>query len=68
MTTVAQFIDDLGGTVAVAERLDLAPTTVSSWKTSNSIPKWRKSALRQFAEQQGKEMPEQFDLPQEQAA
>ncbi|USA40243.1 hypothetical protein NCF86_03555 [Pelagerythrobacter marinus] len=58
MDTVSQFIDKLGGTVAVANGLDLAPTTVSSWKTSNSIPKWREPALRELAAAQGVEYPD----------
>lgn len=45
MQTIEQFIVDLGGTVAVANALDLAPTTVSSWKSANSIPKWRRDGL-----------------------
>ena len=53
MQTVEQFIDALGGTVAVANALGLAPTTVSSWKPANSIPKWRVDALRAFAAGKG---------------
>lgn len=49
MQTVEQFIDALGGTVAVATALELAPTTVSSWKASGSIPKWRMDGIRQLA-------------------
>lgn len=63
MQNVGQFIDALGGTVAVANAMELAPTTVSSWKSSNSIPKWREPALRTFANEQGVEYPE--DFPQE---
>ena len=60
MQTVEQFIDALGGTVAVANALGLAPTTVSSWKPANSIPKWRVDALRAFAAEKGIEYPEAF--------
>ena len=38
-------IDDLGGTVAVATALGLPPSTVSSWKSSGRIQKWRKRDL-----------------------
>jgi hypothetical protein len=60
MQTVEQFIDALGGTVAVATALDLAPTTVSSWKTSGSIPKWRMDGLRQLAALKKVEVPASF--------
>jgi len=49
MQTVEQFIDALGGTIAVATALDLPPTTVSSWKSSGSIPKWRMEGLTRLA-------------------
>lgn len=60
MQTVEQFIDALGGTIAVASALDLAPTTVSSWKASGSIPKWRIEGLRQLAALKKVEMPATF--------
>jgi len=63
MQTVEQFIDDLGGTVAVASALDLAPTTVSSWKSSGSIPKWRKGELAAFAKTKGLTFPDSFATP-----
>jgi len=43
--TVDELIKALGGTTAVAVALFLPPTTVSSWKASNSIPKWRKPGI-----------------------
>jgi len=46
---VAVFIDQLGGTVKVAAALELSPTTVSSWKSSNSIPRWRRKDLLALA-------------------
>lgn len=63
MQTVEQFIDALGGTVAVATALDLAPTTVSSWKSSGSIPKWRRDGLRPLAEQKCVDFPDEFAPP-----
>ncbi|MBO9602571.1 MAG: hypothetical protein J7496_08695 [Novosphingobium sp.] len=63
METVEQFIDALGGTVEVANALDLAPTTVSSWKSSNSIPKWRRADLGAFAKVKGRELPAVFAQP-----
>lgn len=60
MQTVEQFIDELGGTVAVATALELAPTTVSSWKSSGSIPKWRMDGLRQLAALKRIEVPAGF--------
>lgn len=61
MQTVEAFIKALGGTVAVATALDLPPTTVSSWKSSGSIPKWRMDAIRKFAKRKGVQVPEGFD-------
>jgi hypothetical protein len=58
MNTVEQFIDALGGTVAVANAMDLAPTTVSSWKSSNSIPKWRLDGLRTLASEKSVDVPD----------
>lgn len=58
--TVEDFIVELGGTVAVANALDLAPTTVSSWKSSGSIPKWRMDGLRAFAAEKGIPVPASF--------
>lgn len=61
MQTVDQFIDALGGTVAVATALDLTPSTVSSWKGSGSIPKWRMEGLRQLAALKKLEVPTAFE-------
>ena len=52
MDNAADIIEALGGTVAVARALDLAPTTVSSWKGAK-IPNWRKDAVAKLAEKQG---------------
>jgi hypothetical protein len=61
MQTIEQFIDALGGTVAVATALDLAPTTVSSWKSTNSIPKWRRDGLRALARKKEVPLPQLFE-------
>ena len=53
MMTAEQIVEALGGTVAVAKALDLAPTTVSSWKKSGSIPKWRKPEIEKLASRKG---------------
>jgi hypothetical protein len=63
MQTVGQFIDELGGTVFVAEALGLSPTTVSSWKSSNSVPKWREDGLRSVAAEKGIKYPVEFAKP-----
>ena len=68
MKTVSDFIDELGGTVAVANFLDIAPTTVSSWKTSHSIPKWRMEGVKAFAKKLGKPVPKAFAAPERDAA
>jgi hypothetical protein len=61
MQTIDQFINALGGTVAVATALDLAPTTVSSWKSTNSIPKWRWGGLRALAQEKAVPLPHFFE-------
>lgn len=38
--TAVQIIDALGGTSAVASAHDLTPSTVSSWRTADFIPRW----------------------------
>jgi hypothetical protein len=56
--TAEELIKELGGTVAVATALELAPTTVSSWKTSGSIPKWRMDGIRAMAREKGITLPD----------
>lgn len=68
MDTVEQIIDALGGTVAVARELDLAPTTVSSWKSANSIPRWRLGEIRRLAERVGVEVPQGISAKRRAAA
>lgn len=65
MQTVADFIKALGGTVSVAAALDLTPSTVSSWKTAGSIPRWRMEAIRKLAKDKGKPVPDSFTKPPE---
>ena len=60
MMTVREFIDRLGGTKIVAEKLDLPISTVSGWNISNSVPKWRVPALRTLASRKKVEMPDTF--------
>ncbi|WP_373438203.1 carph-isopro domain-containing protein [Sphingobium sp. Z007] len=50
MQNAAEIVEALGGTVAVAKALDIAPTTVSSWKTAGRIPPWRMPVIRALAE------------------
>lgn len=49
----ANLIDALGGTTAVAIRIDAPVTTVQSWKT-NGIPRSRVSHLKLVAQADGK--------------
>lgn len=57
MENIEQFIDALGGTVAVATALGVPASTVSSWKSSNSIPHWRMDRLAVLATEKGVAMP-----------
>jgi hypothetical protein len=68
MQTVEAFINDLGGTVEVATALELTPSTVSSWKTAGSIPKWRMDGIKKLAKRKGIEVPDSFARPQGAAA
>lgn len=56
MRTAADIIEALGGTVAVANALNIAPTTVSSWKSSGSIPQWRMPGVAKLARKLGVEI------------
>lgn len=58
MNTATDIIEALGGTFAVARALDLAPTTVSSWKQSGTIPKWRMPGIVQVAREKGITLPQ----------
>jgi hypothetical protein len=60
MMTVKDFIGELGGTKAVAEKLNLPISTVSGWNINNSVPKWRLPALKALAARKKVEMPETF--------
>ena len=53
MQSVVDIIERLGGTSAVAAALSLTPSTVSSWKTSGRIPRWREPALIAAAKLKG---------------
>lgn len=53
MNTATQIIDQLGGTSFVAKALDLTPSTVSSWKSSGNIPKWRMDNIKRLAAEKG---------------
>lgn len=53
MTKAAQIVDALGGTVKVANALDLTPSTVSSWKGSGKIPRWWMRDINALAQQTG---------------
>ncbi|MFY7837872.1 MAG: carph-isopro domain-containing protein [Novosphingobium sp.] len=67
MPNAAQIIEALGGTVAVARALSLAPTTVSSWKQSGRIPKWRMQDVKAFAAEGGVDLDALAAPPQVQA-
>jgi hypothetical protein len=45
MKTADDIVQALGGTKVVAEALGLTASVVSSWRTANSIPRWRHDAL-----------------------
>ena len=53
MENAADIIDALGGTFTVARALDIAPSTVSSWKQSGKIPKWRVPGIEVIASEKG---------------
>ena len=50
---VSKLIDDLGGTMAVAEMLNIKPPSVSEWKKRNKIPRESLIFLAPIAEKMG---------------
>ena len=60
MQTVKSFIDDLGGTVKVAEALGAPVSTVSGWNLSNTIPHWRVASLEALAKKQRTVFPDEL--------
>jgi len=42
ITTVGQFIDELGGTSATAKVFETGMTSVSNWRKRNRFPPWAK--------------------------
>lgn len=56
METAAKIVEALGGTVEVATYCDCAPSSVTNWKDTNSIPRWRKKALLALARKKGVEL------------
>ena len=57
MNIASAIVNSLGGTVAVSNALDLAPSTVSSWKKSGKIPRWWMPQIELFAEKQNIDLP-----------
>ena len=53
MTSAAHIIAALGGTSAVARELDVPASTVSSWKSGGSIPRWRMAGITSLAKSLG---------------
>jgi hypothetical protein len=47
--TADHIIEALGRTSAVAEALELTPSTVSSWRSANFIPRWWQAPLLALA-------------------
>lgn len=52
--SVAEIIDDLGGTTAVAEAVGVAAPVVSNWRARDRIPADRWAALVDLARSRGK--------------
>jgi hypothetical protein len=52
--SVAEIIDDLGGTTAVAEAVGVAAPVVSNWRARDRIPADRWAALVELAKDKGK--------------
>lgn len=54
MMTATQIVERCGGTSALAESLGLTPSTVSSWKSANHIPRWWHTHILTAAASNGK--------------
>jgi len=62
MKTVHEIIDGCGGTTALAASLELTPSTVSSWRSANFIPRWWQERILRTAKR--KKFPlDQSDFP-----
>ena len=62
MKTAHEIVDGCGGTTALAAYLELTPSTVSSWRASNYIPRWWQERVLKAARR--KQFPlEQVDFP-----
>ena len=59
-----KFIDDLGGTSAVAKMIDAPVSTVQSWR-SIGIPASRLAHLRLIAQAEGKPAPDEVAIADE---
>lgn len=62
---IDQLIHDLGGTVAVAGELGVAPSVVSTWRSTGRVPKWRVDPLKNIAAE--KDIPFTLNAPSEAA-
>ncbi len=54
MMTADEIVDLCGGTSALATALELTPSTVSSWREVNFIPRWWRKAVIGAARNEGK--------------
>lgn len=61
--TMAEIVDLLGGTSKVADACDCGPSTVTNWKDTNSVPRWRMKALLALAKKLKVDLTE-ADFPQ----
>jgi hypothetical protein len=47
--TIASIVDELGGTVEVADASGVVPSAVTQWKDKNSVPKWHRESILKLA-------------------
>lgn len=56
--SIDQFINALGGTVAVAKEHRVGPSVVSSWRKTGKVPNWRVPRIVELALAKGVPLPE----------
>jgi hypothetical protein len=51
--TIANIVDELGGTSEVAAACDVVPSAVTNWKDTNRVPKWHREPVLRLAKKKG---------------
>jgi hypothetical protein len=67
--TIASIVDELGGTVEVADASGVVPSAVTQWKDKNSVPRWHRDPILKLAKKKKVELTlEEIESPAPNAA